>query len=55
MRGRIFLLLACAQLLGCELVADFDRGKVASDASVDANVAPKDAGTNNDDDAATDD
>jgi hypothetical protein len=53
MRGRIFLLLACAQLFGCELVADFDRGKLAADAAVDASPAPHDAGP--EDDAATDD
>lgn len=55
MRARIFLLLACAQLFGCELIADFDRGKIPSDASVDANFAPKDAGPADDEDAAADD
>lgn len=32
------LLLSCCALYGCELIADFDRGKL------DAGAAPKDAG-----------
>ena len=47
--SRVWFWLACAQLAGCELVADFDRGKIEKDASVDANFAPRDTGPGDED------
>jgi len=45
---RLLLWMAIAQLGACELIADFDRGKIPTPGLPDANFQPRDAGINDD-------
>jgi hypothetical protein len=48
-RMRWLMWIAILQLSACELIADFDRGKIPTPGVPDANFQPHDAGSDNDD------
>jgi hypothetical protein len=52
MSRRLLLLLLCSSLAACELVADFDRGKLTP-AVVDSGVSAPDLGDDAGEDAGT--
>jgi hypothetical protein len=48
MRAGWLWLLVLAPLVGCELVADFDRGKIPGSGTPDSGVLVRDAGADDD-------
>jgi hypothetical protein len=47
----LLLVSVSAALCGCELIADFDRGKLPGASTLDASFRPLDAGSENDADS----